>query len=96
MFILFTNVTFNNIEKIQSYKIQKCANPFKVNVFNTDNIYQFQDLVIQNGTGTAPDSQGFVGVQGWVREWAPGNFFGSCSNLVQPIAPITLGILLSL
>jgi ankyrin repeat protein len=44
MFILFTNVTFKNIDKIESYTIQTCKGPFKVKVFNTDNIYQFQDF----------------------------------------------------
>jgi ankyrin repeat protein len=43
-FILLTNVTFQKIDEIQSYKTKKCADPFKVKVFNTDNIYQFQEL----------------------------------------------------
>jgi hypothetical protein len=45
--------------------------------------FSVYEPVTQNGTGTAPDSQGFVGAQGWVREWAPGNFFGSYGNFVQ-------------
>jgi ankyrin repeat protein len=42
-FILFTNATFRNFHEVRNYKIELCKTSFKANVFNTDNIYQFQE-----------------------------------------------------
>jgi ankyrin repeat protein len=47
-FILFTNVKFQKIDEIKIYKTKRRADPFKVKVFNTDNIYQFQDTKSQS------------------------------------------------
>jgi hypothetical protein len=45
---LFTNVKFQKIDEIKIYKTKRRADPFKVKVFNTDNIYQFQDTKSQS------------------------------------------------
>jgi hypothetical protein len=42
-FILFTNATFRNFQAVRNYRTELCKTSFKANVFNTDNIYQFQD-----------------------------------------------------
>ncbi|KAH0819087.1 hypothetical protein GEV33_003704 [Tenebrio molitor] len=41
-FILFTNATFRNFQAVKNYRTELCKTSFKADVFNTDNIYQFQ------------------------------------------------------
>jgi hypothetical protein len=42
-FILFTNAKFRNFHEVRNYKAELCRTSFKAKVFNTDNIYQFQE-----------------------------------------------------
>jgi uncharacterized protein Smg (DUF494 family) len=42
-FILFTNATFLNFHEVKNYEAELCKTSFKANVFNTNNIYQFQE-----------------------------------------------------
>jgi hypothetical protein len=47
-FILFTNATFRNFQAVKNYRTELCKTSFKADVFNTDNIYQFQNKVDLN------------------------------------------------
>jgi ankyrin repeat protein len=42
-FILYTNAKFRNFHEVRNYKAELCRTSFKAKVFNTDNIYQFQE-----------------------------------------------------